>query len=224
MVGGPAPAAEPGDGDVPVTVPREPARRDAEEELSEPVYHRDDPGLIEQALDWTWEKLGELFGSVVDVVPGGAVGVTVLVIAVTLLIAALWARLGRPRRETAPARHGLFEERPRTAAEHRATADAHAAAGRWSEAVQERMRALVRSLEERTLLDARPGRTADEAADEAGQVLPDHATQLRSAAVAFDEVAYAGRAADEAGYRRMSELDEALRTSAPALGDAGSGR
>ncbi|EST22370.1 hypothetical protein N566_26665, partial [Streptomycetaceae bacterium MP113-05] len=208
----------------PVTIPRGPAQRDAEGELSEPVYHRDDPSPVKQALDWTWEKLGDLLGSVVDVVPGGAVGITILVVALVLLIAALWGRLGTPHRETGRTRPGLFEERPRTAAEHRASAGAHAAAGHWSEAVQERMRGLVRSMEERTLLEPRPGRTADEAAEEAGHVLPGHVMELRSAAVTFDEVAYAGRIADEASYRRLRDLDETLRTTAPAPDDSGSGR
>ncbi|MDT0381664.1 DUF4129 domain-containing protein [Streptomyces sp. DSM 42041] len=223
MPGGSAVARVLGEDAPPVTTPREPARRDAERELSEPVYHRDDPSLLEQAVDWVWEKLGELLGSAVDVVPGGAVGVTVLVGALVLLVAALWARLGTPHRTTGPARPALFEDRPRTADEHRATADAHAAAGRWSEAVREAMRALVRSLEERTLLDPRPGRTADEAAHEAGRLLPAQAGALRDAAVAFDEDTYAGRAARQDTYRRIRDLDETLRRTTPTLTGAGSG-
>lgn len=223
MPGGPAALTVRGD-EVPVTVPRGPARRAAEDELSNPVYHQDDPGPLERAVDWFWEKLGELLGSAVDVTPGGAVGVTVIVVAVVLLLAALWARLGTPRRSPGTAVPALFEERPRSAAEHRAAAEAHAATGRWSEAVQERMRALVRALEERALLDPRPGRTADEAAGEAGGVLPAHAEALRAAAVDFDEITYAGRSADEATYTRMRTLDEAVRRTAPALSDAGSSR
>jgi hypothetical protein len=217
MPGGTAVNGVRGEDGAPVTIPREPARREAERELSEPVYHRDDPSLLEQAVDWVWEKLGELLGSAVDIVPGGAVGLTVLVVALVLLVAALRARLGSPRRERAPARAGLFADRPRSAAEHRATADAHAAAGRWSEAVRERMRALVRSLEERTLLDPRPGRTADEAAREAGRILPAQAAALRDAAVAFDEVTYAGRTAGQETYLRIRDLDETLRRTAPTL-------
>jgi hypothetical protein len=217
-------AATPGEDDVPVTVPRGPARQDAEDELSEPLYHRDDPGLIERAIDWTWEKLGEVLGAVADVAPGGAVGLTIVIIVLVLLLAALWARLGTPRRQARPSGHGLFEDRPRSAAEHRATAEAHAAAGRWSEALQERMRALVRSLEERALLDPRPGRTADEAATEAGRVLPGQAGRLHAAAVDFDEVTYAGRSADEPAYHRVRTLDETVRGTTPQLDGTGSDR
>lgn len=223
MTGGPAANATTDD-DVPVTIPREPARRAAEDELSEPLYHRDDPGPVERAVDWVWEQLGELLGSVVDATPGGTVGLAVVIAAVLLLLAALWARLGTPSREAGAAGPGLFEDRPRSAAEHRAGAEGHAAAGRWSEAVQERMRALVRSLEERALLDPRPGRTADEAAREAGRVLPGQDGALRAAAVDFDEVTYAGRPADEAAYTRMRTLDDAVRRTAPELGDTRSSR
>lgn len=223
MTGG-GPAAVRGDDDVPVTIPREPARRAAEDELSDPVYHQDDPGLLERAVDWIWEKLSELLGSAVDVTPGGAVGVTVVVVLAVLFLTALWARLGSPRRGPKSAAPDLFEERSRSAAEHRATAEAHAAAGRWSEAVQERMRGLVRSLEERALLDPRPGRTADEAAAEASDVLPAHAEGLRAAAVDFDEVTYAGRTADEATYGRLRTLDDTVRRTSPRLAETGNGR
>ncbi|PWS41256.1 hypothetical protein DKT74_28560, partial [Streptomyces sp. ZEA17I] len=103
---------------------------------------------------------------------------------------------------------------------HRAAAEAHAAALRWTEAVQERMRAIVRSLEERALLDPRPGRTADEAAAEAGRVLPDHATRLRSAAREFDDVTYGGRAAGQPAYLALRTLDTELDEAKPLLSGA----
>lgn len=111
----------------------------------------------------------------------------------------------------------LFADGPRSAADHRSAADAHAAAGRWTEAVQERMRAVVRSLEERTLLDPRPGRTADEAAAEAALSLPDHAADLRAAARTFDDVTYGGRTADADTYARLRALDLTLERAKPLL-------
>ncbi|MFC6985013.1 DUF4129 domain-containing protein [Streptomyces cirratus] len=121
-----------------------------------------------------------------------------------------------PRRAVTGAT-ALFDEAARTAADHRAAADAHAAAGRWTEAVQERMRAVVRSLEERTLLDPRPGRTADEAAAEAATRLPQHAGDLRAAARAFDDVTYGGRTGDPDTYGRLRTLDLALERATPLL-------
>lgn len=125
---------------------------------------------------------------------------------------------GHPRRAARSAA-ALFDEGPRSAADHRMAAEAHAAAGRWNEAVQERMRAVVRSLEERTLLDPRPGRTADEAAAEAARSLPAHADGLRAAARTFDDVTYGGRTAGPDTYARLRTLDLTLDHTKPILTD-----
>lgn len=206
-----------GDGP-PVTVPRDPAREAARRELSKPMYHENDPSLFQRALDAFWDWLDRLFGRVATATPGGTLGLVVVVLCVVALLAALWWRLGTPHRTPASAAP-LFAERPRTAADHRATAEAHAAQGHWNQAVQERVRAVVRALEERTLLDARPGRTADEAAAEAGHALPDHADRLRSAARDFDDVTYGGRSASEDTYQRLSALDLDIERARPVLAD-----
>ena len=83
------------------------------------------------------------------------------------------------------------------------------------------MRAVVRSLEERTLLDPRPGRTADEAAEEAGRSLPAHTGRLRDAARDFDGVAYGGRTATKPSYDSLAALDRDLQRARPALGATG---
>ncbi|OIJ66117.1 hypothetical protein WN71_020135 [Streptomyces mangrovisoli] len=198
----------------PVTVPRDPAREAARRELSKGLYHQNDPSLLQRALNALWDWLDRVFGTAASATPGGAVGLTVVIVAVLAVAAALWWRLGTPRRQpgSAPA---LFDERPRSAAEHRAAAEAHAAQAHWNAAVQERMRAVVRSLEERALLDARPGRTADEAAAEAARSLPVHTERLRAAAREFDDVAYGGRTASEASYRLVAELDRDLERTKP---------
>jgi hypothetical protein len=79
------------------------------------------------------------------------------------------------------------------------------------------MRAIVRSLEERALLDTRPGRTADEAAAEAGRTLPAHSDRLRAAARDFDDVTYGGRTATEQAYHRFAALDRDLESTKPQL-------
>ncbi|MGC3004143.1 hypothetical protein ACPF8X_38650, partial [Streptomyces sp. G35A] len=166
-----------GDGEPPVTVPRDPAREAARRELSKRMYHENDPSWFQRALDTFWKWVGKLFDAASTATPGGTLGLVVVIAAVVAVVGALWWRLGTPRRQpsSAPA---LFDDRPRSAAEHRAAAEAHAAQGHWNQAVRERMRAIVRALEERALLDVRPGRTADEAAAEAGHALPGHAGRL----------------------------------------------
>ncbi|WP_330330739.1 DUF4129 domain-containing protein [Streptomyces sp. NBC_00536] len=210
----------PGSETPPLTTPRDAAREAAQRELSKPLYHQNDPSPLQRAIDRFWEWLGDLTGSAADATPGGPVGILVIVVVVVLLIAALWWRLGSPRRAATGAGL-LFDEGVRSAADHRASAEAHAAAGRWTEAVQERMRAVVRSLEERTLLDPRPGRTADEAAAEAALSLPGHSAELRAAARTFDDVTYGGRTADTGTYARLRDLDVTLERAKPVLTTTG---
>ncbi|MGA4985515.1 DUF4129 domain-containing protein [Streptomyces cellulosae] len=205
-----------GDDEPPVTLPRDPAREAARRELSKGMYHENDPSWLQRALETFWDWVDDLLGAASTATPGGALGLIVIVVAVLAVVAALWWRLGTPRRRpvTAPA---LFDDRPRSAAEHRAAAEAHAAQGHWNQAVQERMRAVVRALEECALLDPRPGRTADEAAAEAGRALPAHTDRLRTAARDFDDVTYGGRTASEDTYRGLAALDGDLERAKPAL-------
>lgn len=198
----------------PVTIPRDPAQGAARRELSKRMYHQNDPGLLQRALDHFWNWVGELFDSASSATPGGAAGLVVVIAAVLAVLAALWWRLGAPRREPTSSA-ALFDDRPRSAAGHRAAAEAHAAQGHWNQAVQERMRAVVRSLEERALLDVRPGRTADEAAAEAGRALPSQRERLHTAARDFDDITYGGRRANEQTYHRITELDHDLESTRP---------
>ncbi|MFH8710825.1 DUF4129 domain-containing protein [Streptomyces zaomyceticus] len=211
------------DSDVPVDISRVPAREAAERELSDPGYHENDPNLLQRGLERFWEWIEDLFGAASGATPGGVLGLVVVILLVVAVLAALWWRLGTPHRAPGTTGDSLFTDGPRTARDHRAAADRHAAAGRWNEAVQERTRAIVRSLEERALLDPRPGRTADEAAAEAGRSLPAHADDLRLAVRAFDDVTYGGRTADEPAYRRVEELDSALERTRPTLDTASTG-
>jgi hypothetical protein len=200
----------------PVTIPRDPAREAAKRELSKRMYHENDPSPVQRALNAFWDWVDKLFGAASTATPGGALGLVVIVVAVLAVVAALWWRLGTPHR-TPTSSAALFDDRPRSAAEHRAAAEAHAAQGHWTQAVQERMRAIVRSLEERALLDPRPGRTADEAATEAGRTLPAHTDRLRTAARDFDDVTYGGRTATPQTYERLTTLDTELDRTTPTL-------
>ncbi|MER5967785.1 DUF4129 domain-containing protein [Streptomyces sp. NPDC002057] len=218
-----APARLRADSDVPVDISRDAAREAAERELSDPKYHENDPNLLQRGLDRFWEWVGDLFAAASGATPGGVLGIVVVVLLVAAAVAALWWRLGTPRRAPGSTADSLFADGPRTARDHRAAAARHASAGRWNQAVQERTRAIVRSLEERTLLDPRPGRTADEAAAEASRSLPSHADELRLAVRTFDDVTYGGRTADEAAYRRVEELDTVLERTRPTLHNASTG-
>ncbi|MFD5071427.1 DUF4129 domain-containing protein [Streptomyces sp. NPDC058369] len=209
-------------GGAPVDTGRLPAREAARRELSKGAYHQDDPNLLQRGLDHLWTWFGDVISAASVAAPGGAAGLIVLLLIVIALAAALWWRLGTPQPGSRSA-DALFAHGPRSTADHRAAAEAHAAAGRWNQAVQERMRAIVRALEERALLDVRPGRTADEAAAEAGLVLPPYDARLRAAARLFDDVTYGGRSAAQASYLELLDLDLAIESAAPELSGAREG-
>jgi len=199
---------------VPVELGRDAAQEAAREELAKQVYRDAGPGLTERFLQWLYEQAVGLLERAAGVSPGGYAG---LVAVLLLLVAAVVAvRLGvGPLGRRAAAEQALFVGRERTADEHRAAADAHAAAGEWAEAVRERLRAVVRSLEERAVLESRPGRTADEAAAEAGLALPTCARALREGARLFDEIWYGGRPAGPASDGALRALDESVRSARP---------
>ncbi|MCX5460508.1 DUF4129 domain-containing protein [Streptomyces sp. FT1] len=209
------PAALHGDGEPPASWDRDPAREAAHRELSDPRYHEHDPNLLQRAWTAFWDWVQNLFDAAAGATPGGGVGVAVIVLALIALAIALRLRLGRTARASTPSAV-VFDAHPRAAAEHRAQADAYALDHDWNGAVQETMRAMVRSLEERGLLSPHPGRTANEAAAAADLVLPGHSNALRDAARAFDETTYGGRTADDTTYRCLTALDAALRRAKPA--------
>ncbi|MGH3565131.1 MAG: DUF4129 domain-containing protein [Pseudonocardia sp.] len=200
--------------DTPVDIGRDEAQRAAERELSDPVYAVDDPSLVDRGVRWLLEQISDLLDRVADTSPGGYGGLAVLSLLVVLAVVAVRLRVGRIGR-TAAGERALFDTGPRSADNHRATADAHAARGEWADAVRERLRAVVRSLEERELLDTRAGRTADEAADEAGRALPGCAEQLRTAARTFDDVWYGARPATAAMDAQVRSADDAVRRARP---------
>jgi hypothetical protein len=202
----------------PEPVARDVARQAAEAELSKPEYHRAQPNFIVRAVNWILEKLQDLIGGAVENAPGGPVGLIVLIALVVAGVVALRLRLGplnAARRRSGDALFGA-EGHGRTAAAHRSAADAAAARGDWDTAVAERLRAIVRALEERVVIDERPGRTADEATAEAGRHLPALADGFRSAARVFDDVRYGGRTATAAMDAALRDLDTKAAKARPA--------
>jgi hypothetical protein len=209
---------------VPVDLGRDAAQQAAREELAKQVYREAGPGLTERFLRWLVDTATDLLDGAAGVSPGGKVGALVVLLLLVAAAIAVRRRLG-PVRRAAGGDQPLFAGAERSAAEHRRAADAHAAAGEWAEAVRERLRAVVRDLEERGVLDPRPGRTADEAATEAGAVLPACAGPLRAGARIFDDVWYGGRPGTPNADDELRALDQAVRSSrAVPAGGGGSGQ
>ncbi|GGP05730.1 membrane protein [Nonomuraea glycinis] len=187
----------------------------AARELLDPQYAH------EALLDRLYRYFNQFLGDLMDGVAGGgtAGGIIAAVIIVLILVAVAtlvgW-QLRKTGRRNAMTAGALFGARATTAAEHRQRAEQLADEGHWSEAVQERLRAIARDLEERALVDGMPGRTADELAAEAGAALPGFAAELTAAARSFDDVTYGGVAGTRDAYETMTALDERLRLARPA--------
>jgi hypothetical protein len=202
----------------PPPVGRDEARELARRELGKQIYHRDEPSFLDRILRKISDWLSRLFDHTPSSNAGGGWGWTALIVLLVLLVlvaAAVWWRVGNVRRNVAE-REGLLDGTPTTAEDHRTAAERHAQAGEWPEAIRERLRAIARDLEERVILEPRPGRTADELASEAGVALPDHAEELTAGVRIFDDVWYGGRRGDADGYRRLTDLDQRLRAARPA--------
>ncbi len=192
------------------------ARRWAVEELSDRVYVQAQPGLVDRLVRWLFDHLSDLLARAGEASTGAGLLVGVAVVTVVVVLALLLAGPVRRRTRTRAATGDVFASVVRTAAGHRAEAETAARSGRWDVAVQERFRAVARALEERVVLDARPGRTADEVAREAGAALPGTAADLMRAARAFDDVTYGERQGTEQGYLACVAADELVRAARPA--------
>ncbi len=192
----------------------ETARRWAVAELADPIYHRRE-SLLDLALRWLLERFAEMQNAI-----GGLdVRLAALVLAVVVVAGvAIALAVAGPVRRARRARQGsaeVFVDDERTAAELRASADALAGEGRWSEAVLDRFRAILRSLDERAVLDDRPGRTAHEAAVEAAGALPSCGTDLIRASRLFDDVCYGDSHATADDDAWLRELDATVRRAKP---------
>jgi hypothetical protein len=164
---------------------------------------------------WAW--LGRLLHHLVHAtgsLPGGWWSSVALVAALVLIVAGVtfWLRPAGVRRTRSAA---VLAGAGLSARDHRELAGRHAAAGDYGAAIIEQVRAVAVTVEDRGLLAAQAGRTADELAAQAGRVLPALAGQLTAAARLFDDVMYGGRAGTMAGYESVRALDEAV-LAAPA--------
>ncbi len=193
-------------------ITRDGAREAARRELSRPEYVEARPSWLERLVERVSRFFSDRIEDALDVVGGSILPLVVLALLAALGIVALRLRLGplRPGDRLSDRRLGA---RMRTAADYRREAEVLAAGGQWKEALRARFRAVARDLEERGVLDPRPGRTAAEVAAEAGVRMPAVAAELHGAATLFDEVWYGGRPAAEASYRSMSDAERRISES-----------
>lgn len=195
--------------DLPALPGRDHARELAQQELSRRAYEQAKPSFVLRLVRSLIDKVREVLDQASAHIPGGGLGLLIVLLLIAALVALLVARL-RPVRTRTIGDEQLFGDQVRTARQHRERAEAAAASGDFADAVRERLRAVVRELESRGVLDPRPGRTADEVAREAGLAVPGIAEPLRRGVTAFDEIWYGGRTADHAAYQVMIEIDRTV--------------
>lgn len=197
---------------------RDEAREWAERELSDPAYDAAQPTLIDRIAQAVADFIEQLLTPRGDLDWSPVLAIAAVIVAVGLVVAAvlIW---GRPRlAHRAAARSSLLfgEAESRSAAELRAAAARHAAAQEWDDAIVLRFRALARGLEERGIVEAPPGTTAQGLAQRAVHPFPAHADALHAAARAFDDVRYLRRRGTAELHHAVAGLDDELARTTPA--------
>ncbi len=211
--------------DAPATPGAQEAREAAEAELAKPAYHPV-PDLLDRLWRWLVEHLDPT-----TAIPGippllsGLIVLLVLVTCIVLLVVLLrrFRPVGRSRRASGR----LFDDERDARALARA-ADAAAERGDWDTAVVERFRAIIRSLDERGLIEDYPGMTAHEAAALGSGALEALGEELTRAAALFDAVRYGEVVSTEEQDAWMRDLARRVDTArvdrTGAVGARGAGR
>lgn len=213
--------------DAPVTVSRSEAQRLAQRELAKPQYHDS-----RFQAGGTYSPTATAPAAPPPTPPAQhrptADGLTIVLViaAIGVIVIALILvsrRFGRPRTDAkrkkkptgARAAAPAFDSTLTGAAKHRHDAENAAAAGQWAQAIRERFRAVIATLDEHGVLPDRRHRTAAEAAADAGALLPGHAPALTEAARAFDEVEYGRYPGGPNAYATIAAVDESVLTARP---------
>lgn len=210
---GPMAAAGAVTGDLPV--PQEgpdEARRRAQEILARPEFVPEPRSLVERVLD----ELGELLAKIVGGIGGGNEVVAWLVVAA--LCGLLGFGLFRAVRalQTDPGDRGgvAVDGRRRPAADWRAEAAAHEAAGRWRDALRCTWRATVAELAARGLVEEVPGRTTGEYRAGVARSLPAGAEPFTAATHLFEDAWYAAVDVGPAEAAKVRELGDQVLVEA----------
>ena len=204
----------------PATPDADEARRSAGRELARPIYH-DHDDLWDRIWIWIREHLDT--GSMVPGVPSWvSTTIVVLVVAAGIaLLILLLTRFSSTRRVSTPPSPSVLTD-DRDADTLARAADTASARADFATAVVERFRAIIRSLDERGIIDEYPGMTALEAATLTHQALGELpvVAQLDEAAHLFDAVLYGRVISTQAQDQQMRELADQMAAVALPTGRA----
>lgn len=208
-------------------VPVDPDAPEAEtwlrDELAKEEYLRAQPSLFDRAVQ---ALLDFIFGNAIGNGPSSsgatAPGNVIIVVIVLAVIVVAFLIFGLPRLNKRSRLTGaLFgDEDSRVSAQIRRSAESAAKSGDFSLAIAEMYRAIARGLAERTVVTTSPGTTAHDFAGRAALAFPAEANELRTAAIAFDDVRYLDVAGTADRYNAVAALEQRLRSAKPATLEA----
>lgn len=184
------------------------ARRLADEILQRPEFQRAKPGVLERIQDRVARQLSKLFQFASDSGLGTVLSVLFLAGALAViawLIVRVWkVRVVKPER-AAMIDADVMVRSDIDAAQWRAMAQEHAAAGRWRESIRCRYRALVAEMAERRVVDDSDASTTGSERQQVAEHAPDAAASFDDVATIFDEVWYGGGEPDAATDTKVAE-------------------
>lgn len=191
------------------------ARRRAEEILRRREFAQDQPTLLDRAVDWVTEKVGDILGVIVSGGGSRFIGYAILAVALVALGYLLWRFAPRRRPSARSERPALSQHMTsgRTREQWLAEADAAEAAGHWDRAVHARYHALTCGLAEGSELTDDRSATSGEhrrAFAEAAADRPEQVARFDGATDRYEHVWFGGRAAGEGDNRAAAADDRAL--------------
>ncbi len=196
-------------------------RDTADDVLSRPEFAEEQPTLVQRAMDWIFERLGEAFGGVVGSGGGYIIGYLILAVAAALAVYFIWRFL--PRRRLARTDNDIDIDRStmirRSRDEWLRLAAEAEAAGQWDRAVHARYHALTTGLADDEQLAPEPSVTSGEhRAEFAARVQGDDQGAGADARVGafnqvtdrYEDVWFGGAAADRPDNTELQDADRRL--------------
>ncbi|WP_051298654.1 DUF4129 domain-containing protein [Arthrobacter castelli] len=195
--------------EVPVLPDDEQARDWAVEELSKGVYQQAKPSLFDQIVTRIFEWIGSVFENMSGI--EADLGTVIITVAALLLIGvAIWLIRPRLNRSRVQPDEMFDDDVLLTAGQHREEGSRAAQQEDFGRAVLEQFRAIVRSAEERTVIDPQPGRTAGEVAAQLEAAFPPQRQPLHEAALTFNDIRYGDAIGSRTEYEQLLHLDDGL--------------
>lgn len=199
----PAPSRDPGQ-----------IHRAVDDVLARPEFQPAARPLLDRIWSWIVTRLGELLASLTTTAAGSIIGLAIFAL-ILLLLGLLAARFVRTMSRSPEVAAAVVATPRRSAAEWRAEAETHEAAGEWRQAVRCRYRALVADLAGRGVIEEVPGRTSGEYRGEVDHNLPGAAEAFAGATEVFDRAWYGRQPTGEGEAARFRDLAGRVLERAP---------